>query len=214
MIELLVLAAVGAIGAIGGVTKLLLDATSDDLPSQNPPPQLPSFSAQLQGPRLEQLKRKGMLNPQEMALYIEYLEGQMGMRGGDHIFRVPHAPQPTPPSPEPQTVQGFPMVPHGVSPSPFPIGDSPQIPHDSPPPEGLENCHDEIFYILENNPGISKSQIAFRVFALTREDKSGSPNSRWMKAMEQVDYCLGLVEQAKAQAAAQQLQVLMGGKSA
>lgn len=214
MIELLILAAVGAVGAIGGMTKLLLDATSDESSSQNAPPQLPSFDAQVRGPRLEQLKRKGMLNPQEMALYIEYLEGQLGMQGTKQVFQVPHAPQPTPPSPEPQADQGFPMVPHGVSPSPFPPGDSPQIPQGSPPPEGLENCHDEIFYILENNPGISKSQILFRVFGLTREDKSGSPNSRWMKAMEQINYCLGLVEQAKAQAAAQQLQVLMGGKSA
>jgi len=219
MIELLVLAAIAAIGAIGGTAKLLLDATSEDAPHDFDRPQLPSFGAQLQGPRLEQVKRKRALNPQEMALYIEYLEGQISMNGGDKIFRVPPSPHPSQVWAETQTVQGSPLIPHPHSPPSFPTDSPPSFPTDSPAvPHGnspdLDPSHDEIFYVLENNPGISKSQVLFRVFGLTRDDKSGSPNSRWMKAMEQVDYCIGLLESAKAAEAGARLNVLMGGKGA
>lgn len=203
-----------AVAAIAGTAKLILDSSPDSSKDDSPFP-----VAQVRGRGLVELKRKGMLNPEELSLYCEYLESQLERLGNptppNQVIRVP--------SPETPTVQGFPQVPQSF-PQTFPQSVPQSVPQSSPPNSPKDSPEDspedspvewdptdEILELLATNPDASKSSIAFNVFGLTRDDKSGSPNSRWMQAMVQIDHCKGLLETARMESTKQQLRQLMEG---
>jgi hypothetical protein len=212
---------IGAIAAIAGTAKLILDANPE--PKGQEPPALSEFpTAQVRGPRLAEIKRVGQLsNPEELHSYIEYLESQLARLGAPplpSIARFDDLPFPTVPHPHPQTavtqsVQGVPHVPQGSSPQVpqgVPQGSSPQVPQGDG--EFGDDAIDAVFELLESDPNITKSQIAFQVWGLTRADKSGSPASRWQKAMTIIDTCLGEIAQATATENRHNLSVILGGK--